>query len=164
MFASPPVTSRSVPHALPLLCAPFLGSAAAALCAPPKRCMCSQRAAGPWRTSSCGSLPNPLCYKRTVSTTLGTSQPWASRCLWNAARRLAQLTSLAAVTKSVLLPFSAAQGASIKFYSIVDYFLYMIRNPLFSPLLLRCNRLAMHCSKGKKAFHHWHLSTSDGVT
>lgn len=30
-----------------------------------------------------------------------------------------------AVTKSVLLPFFAAQGASIKFYNIVDYFLYM---------------------------------------
>lgn len=31
-----------------------------------------------------------------------------------------------AVTKSVLLPFLAAQGASIKFYSIVNYFLYVL--------------------------------------
>lgn len=26
------------------------------------------------------------------------------------------------VTKSVLLPFSGAQGAAVKFYSVVDYF------------------------------------------
>lgn len=40
------------------------------------------------------------------------------------------------VTKAVLLPFSAAQGAPVKFYSVVDYFHYIIFFP---------TRLEIHC-------------------
>lgn len=80
-------------------------------------------------------LARPIVLERNFNTALGTASPWApleynghswavTSALSHGGTDCSKIQGDAA-TKSALLPFFTAQGAYIKFYSIVDYFLYM---------------------------------------
>lgn len=146
MFTSPPVAFPSAPRVPPSLSGWRLSRAE-----PPVPSVHLQRdGCAPRELQGPGEfllwfLAQTTVLEKNFNAAPGTAHPWC-RC-GAPGIPLAQLSSAAtsawdhggtncskiqggAVTKPVLLPyFTEAQGASIKFYSIVDYFLYMLFSP-----------------------------------